>query len=110
MRKIVATVALIFSTSCAHGAVKTRCDLPHQSIRFYGPSLSVMELEQLGREFAAKNPAAPQIPFAYAYQNWEWLKAHHQPGDRIQEFEGPRGHDGKPFAWGYALLRGKCLV
>ena len=110
MRKIVAIVALIFATSCAHGASTTQCDLPDPSIRFYGPSLSVTELEQIGREFAAKNPAAPQVPFAYGHKNWQWLKAQYQAGDRIQAFEGPQGHDGNPFAWGYALLRGKCLV
>jgi len=107
---MIAGVALLLAASCAIAGTDEGCERPDPTMRFHGPDLSVAELERIGQSFAARNPKAPQVPFAYAHKNWVWLKGQYRPGDRLVAFEGPRGHNAQPFAWGYALLRGKCSV
>jgi len=110
MRRMIAGVALFFAALQAVAGTGAKCEQPDPTMRFHGPDLSLQDLERVGLEFAARNPKAPQVPFAYAHRNWVWLKAQYRPGDRLVAFEGPQGHDGQPFAWGYALVRGPCLV
>ena len=109
MYRTLLVVALLVAASNALGS-ESMCDRIDPAMRFIGPDISPAELEQIGRDLAASNPAAPQVPFASANKNWHWLRAQFREGDRIVAFESPPGHDGLPFAWGYALLRGECVV
>ncbi|MDR0183229.1 hypothetical protein [Lysobacter arvi] len=110
MRRMLSAAALLLVTFNAIGSDGSACDPVDPAMRFTGPDISLEELEIVGRKLAASNPAAPQVPFALANENWLWLRAQYRAGDRIVAFEGPPGHDGQPFAWGYALLRGQCVV
>ena len=109
MRWIVAV--LIFACLQSQAAAReSSCEHAEPSMRFSEASLSLAKLERIGYQLAAANPKAPQVPFAYAHKDWLWLKANYRFGDRILKFEGPLGHDGQPFAWGYALFRGQCFL
>jgi hypothetical protein len=108
MLSAAALLLVTFNAIGSDGSVA--CDPVDPAMRFTGPDISLEELEIVGRKLAASNPAAPQVPFALANENWLWLRAQYRAGDRIVAFEGPPGHDGQPFAWGYALLRGQCVV
>ena len=110
MRKMVVVSALALVPINVAGAASTTCERADPTTRFSGPDLSLTDLERIGYTLAASDPDAPQVPFAKAHKDWLWFKAQHRPGDRILAFEGPRGHDGLPFAQGYALLRGHCVV
>jgi len=110
MRRMLSTAALLLATFNATSSEGSACDPVDPAMRFSGPDISLEELELVGQKLAASNPAAPQVPFALANENWLWLRAQYRAGDRIVAFESPPGHDGQPFAWGYALLRGQCVV
>ena len=108
MWKFVLFLAAFSLTSVE--AAEPRCDPVGESMRLIGPNLSLQELETIGLVIAARNPDAPQIPWAYGNKDWLALKGLHRPGDEIRAYEELWLPSGKPFAWGYALLRGKCIL
>ena len=108
MLKILATCLLLL-VACAEVSEATPC---HRSdaLRFIGPDFSISQMEAIGLEYAARASKAPQVPFAYGNKDWLSLKAQYRPGDRFVAYEQLWPKSGKPFAWGYALVRGKCVV
>jgi hypothetical protein len=109
MWKLIACLALLLVSSRAIGAAP-HCDPLDETVRLSGPNLSLSELEAIGLSRAASNPKAPQVPWAYGNKNWLFLKALYRPGDQIRAYEQLWRPSGKPFAWGYALVRGQCVL
>ena len=111
MRIIFAIAAMLTASSCAAAGPTERCQPLGASYRVYGPQLSIPQIEKIGVELAAENPAAPQVPFAFGNKNWQELKALYQAGDAFRAFDGPRWTDSDlPIAGGYMLLRGNCVI
>ena len=78
-------------------------------ISLYGEPRSIPELEKEGLEFAARNPATVQVPFAKANRTWESLKRSYRPGDTIRAAT-TSGIGGRVHTTGYALSRNGCVV
>ena len=71
--------------------------------------ISIDSLERVGINFAKRNPAAPQFPFAYANKDWLRVRALHKSGDRFLPYKYTWANGGT-LSTGYALMRGPCLV
>lgn len=109
MRYISAICALLVS-GCAIAHDSVACEAPGPTTKIFGPELSVQDVEKIGMEMAAENPAVPQVAFAYGHERWEKLKSRYEAGDKFRQFEGSGDSDGKPIAGGYIMLRGGCVV
>ena len=109
MWKTLATCLLLFAFASCEAAEPPPCQAA-DAIRFSGPDLSIPQMEAIGLKYAARNPKAPQVPFAYGNKDWLWLKAQYRSGDRFVAYEQLWPPSGKPFAWGYALVRGQCVI
>jgi hypothetical protein len=106
-----AVVGIVLATSCHSTPSKQQpCRSLGDGFRLVGPPHSADELEAFGKTFAARNPAAPQVPFAYGNKQWELMKSLMRPGDMFREVDNPMVGPGLPFPDGYALVRGKCVV
>ena len=103
-------LAVLLAASSAQAAEPDSCELAGHNNRLIGPELSLDDLEQIGLRYAARNPRAPQVPFAYGNQKWLQLKSLYRAGDRIYAYEQLWPPSGKPFSWGYALVRGNCIL
>lgn len=110
MFRIAALLTLIVVAPQAFAAEKLHCDPIDETIRPHGPNLSLAELERIGLDRAKTNPAAPQVPWAYGHGDWLLLKAMYRRGDQIRAYEQRWRPGGKPFSWGYALVRGQCVL
>ena len=108
MWKVASLLALLVLAPCARA--EPHCDPIDDSVRLSGPNLSLTQLEQIGLAYAAKNPKAPQVPWAYGNKNWLLLRSLYQPGDQIRAYEQLWRPSHQPFAWGYALIRGQCVL
>jgi hypothetical protein len=75
----------------------------------HGPFRSVSDLEAEGLDYAARNPAVPQVPFAKANPAWQELKNAYRAGDVIRA-SFTRGFKDRVHTTGYALSRGGCVV
>ncbi|WP_242628770.1 hypothetical protein [Xanthomonas oryzae] len=100
---------LIFSAGSTAAAPAATCQ-ESDNLRFDGLPLSSVQMEEIGLRYAAKNIKAPQVPFAYGNKDWLWLKEQYRPGDYFLAYEQLWPASGKPFASGYALVRGKCVL
>jgi hypothetical protein len=79
------------------------------TVFLHGPLRSISDLEEEGLDYAARNPAAPQVPFAKANSSWQELRDAYRPGDVIRA-SFTRGFEGRVHTTGYALSRGGCVV
>ena len=109
MWKTLAACLLVLATAQSLAAESSSCQ-ESDAIRLSGPNLSIQQMEALGLKYAARNPKAPQVPFAYGNKDWLWLKAQYLSGDRFVAYEQLWPPSGKAFAWGYALVRGQCVL
>ncbi|ASK90167.1 hypothetical protein XAUB_16910 [Xanthomonas citri pv. aurantifolii str. ICPB 11122] len=109
MLRSLFTCLLILTASSAIAAPAATCQ-ESDNLRFDGFPLSIVQMEQIGLTYAAKNTKAPQVPFAYANKDWLWLKEQYRPGDYFLAYEQLWPASGKPFASGYALVRGRCVL
>ncbi len=110
MSRVAALLTLIAVAPQAFAVEKPHCDPIDETIRLPGPNLSLAELERIGLARARTNPAAPQVTWAYGHDDWLLLKAMYRPGDQIRAYEQRWCPGGKPFSWGYALVRGQCVL
>ena len=78
-------------------------------VSLYGVPRTILDLEREGSEFAARNPATQQVPFARANRTWESMKQTYRPGNTIRAATTP-GIDGRVHTTGYALSRNGCVV
>ncbi|MCC5091482.1 MULTISPECIES: hypothetical protein [Xanthomonas] len=109
MLRSLVTCLLILTASSAAAAPAATCQ-ESDNLRFDGLPLSIVQMEQIGVTYAAKNTKAPQVPFAYGNKDWLWLKKQYRSGDYFVAYEQLWPVSGKPFAWGYALVRGQCVL
>ena len=111
MSKILAIPLVLAATSCSPPAdtIQLPCGgkLPVFALR--GPSRALSDLEAEGLAFAKSNPAAPQVAFARAHDNWLAFKAGYRPGDQIRA-SMTRGFKDRMHTSGYALSRDGCVV
>jgi len=110
MRKILAVLVLLSGAPMVYAGSDTRCEPITQDMRLIGPSLFLEQMEALGLKLVAHSPSTPQVPFGHANRRWLSFKSAYVPGDRFQAYEQLRPSDHTPFAWGYALVRGQCIV
>lgn len=104
-----ATLLLVALTDARAGPVAT-CEPIDARVRLEGPVLTIAQVEEIGIRYAARNPKAPQVPFAYGNDRWLQLKALYRPGDVIRAYAQSWKPGDRPFAEGYALIRGKCVL
>jgi hypothetical protein len=108
---VISLILLLFLTArSAQATDQIGCERVGHNNRLSGTALSLRELEQIGLRYAADNPRAPQVPFAYGNKSWLQLKSLYREGDRIYAYEQLWPPSGKPFSWGYALVRGSCIL
>ena len=108
MRTLLAIGLILFALPSL-GQPNPGCAVLAKDFRVYGPELNLAQTESIGKTLAAKNPAVPQVPFAYGYKHWVQLKTLYQAGDVFRQYDGPRRSDGSPIAGGYVLMRGSCV-
>ncbi|WP_407470377.1 hypothetical protein ABFU55_00160 [Xanthomonas campestris pv. raphani] len=108
LRSLVAGLLILTAGSVA--AAQTAICQESDKLRLDGLPLSIVQMEQIGVTYAAKNTKAPQVPFAYGNKDWLWLKKQYRSGDYFVAYEQLWPVSGKPFAWGYALVRGQCVL
>ncbi|MEA9554479.1 hypothetical protein VC273_00620 [Xanthomonas nasturtii] len=109
MLRSLFTCLLIFTAGSAAAAPAATCQ-ESDNLRLDGLPLSTLQMEEIGLKYAAANTKAPQVPFAYGNKEWLWLKKQYRSGDYFVAYEQLWPASGKPFAWGYALVRGKCVL
>ena len=91
-------------------SAKGSCEPLPSGYRLLAQNYSVSELESLGLRFAARNPAVPQVPFAYAHRGWIQMRDLYRPGDELREFDSPHLGPGGSSPDGFVLMRGKCMI
>ena len=109
MRKLIVLVALVSFSAAASAAQIDGC-MPQENVRLVGPALTVQQMEDIGLRYAARNPRAPQVAFAYGNSEWLALRGKFRDGDRFVASEEFFGKNQRTFGWGYALVRGRCLL
>ncbi|MCS3748214.1 hypothetical protein FHY18_003847 [Xanthomonas arboricola] len=109
MLRSLVTGLLIFTAGSVAAAQTTTCQ-ESDNLRLDGLPLSIVQMEEIGLKYAATSTKAPQVPFAYGNKDWLWLKKQYRSGDYFVAYEQLWPASGKPFAWGYALVRGKCVL
>lgn len=108
LRSLVAGLLILTAGSVA--AAQTAICQESDKLRLDGLPLSIVQMEEIGLKYAAANKKAPQVPFAYGNKDWLWLKKQYRSGDYFMAYEQLWPASGKRFAWGYALVRGKCVL
>jgi hypothetical protein len=103
-------LSVLLAASSVQAAVPARCELVGSNNRLTGQAISLDELERIGLRYASRNPRAPQVPFAYGNKTWVQLKGLYREGDQIYAYEQLWPPSGKPFSWGYALVRKRCIL
>ncbi|WP_082925697.1 hypothetical protein [Xanthomonas nasturtii] len=109
MLRSLVTCFLILTANNAAAAPAATCQ-ESDNLRFDGLPLSIVQMEEIGVKYAAANTTAPQVPFAYGNKDWLWLEKPYRSGDYFVAYEQLWPVSGKPFAWGYAIVRGKCVL
>jgi hypothetical protein len=87
-----------------------KCRSVDRRFEVTGPSISLAEMERIGLEKARSRPAAPQVPWAYGHKDWLTFRSTFRPEDRILPYSQTFLLGERPYQWGYALFRGKCLL
>ena len=87
-----------------------RCQPRDGRFHFTGPDISLSDMERLGYQPIRQNRPAPTVPWAAGYKHWQIFKSTYRPGDRIRPYELSFKLGERPFEWGYALMRGDCLL
>ena len=108
MYRIFAAV-IIFVLSFSAVAHDVSCNRPERNMVLGKAPVSIEALERIGVNFAKRNAAAPQVPFAYAHKDWLRVRALHKSGDRFVPYKYTWAN-GDTLSTGYALMRGPCLV
>ena len=94
------------------GAITSRqrtCTQPSGFLELRDGPYSLDQLKEIGNHLASQNPAMKQVPFALANKQWKALIVAYRPGDEIRYYTISNA-SGNPYAGGYALSRGGCVV
>ena len=67
------------------------------------------ELEKLGLKASRPGRPAPTLAWR-GDKDWLFFKSTYRVGDRIRPFEASFKLGERPYVWGYALMRGDCLL
>jgi hypothetical protein len=85
------------------------CERSSERHHLVGEPLSVAEVEAASIVELRSSPAQSTVPFGPLAAEWEKLRSQMKPGDVFYKYRGPGGRRGA-YAWGYALVRGECIV
>ena len=109
MWKFLVALFFLIPMSLVQASEPGSCEQSAQ-LQLVGQPLSVSQMETAGLKYAARNPKAPQVPFAYGNKTWRSLKAQYRLGDKFFAYTETLPPSTAPYARGYALVRGKCVI